>query len=537
MLSKALAFSLIAISLIGCSFMPPDKVPEDRHAYLQALNTSWKEQLLYNLLLLQDGEPPTFLDITQILTNYQFEANASAGYEHRWGGSIVGEGTLAKQVIGFPRDIFMAGAGAQYSSSPTITYAPISGETIKNILLRPIPVTDIFRALETGWYPKFIFPYCIQSVNHLRNDLRDQVYFRLVQLWHELSNRKAIHVTFEKEAKDSASEYLVSKTKGKAEISGKDRLVNNLVTFTSKLVQEQKKKAESDEEMKEVIYVYLDKNAPHGNFTEEAKKHGISENELSVLRPHLEKETLQLVTDFKKELGLIRVNINTATKENLIGLNCIKELDWLDSDKVDNIIKNKQGKIDYYSVNDLNKDLKNAGLSGQQREALSAYITIQDNIALENNRFKVVYGYLTDKQCSTNIYVHPTSVLGSLLLASKFIKAPTESSSEEKQDNKNNNAIQNCSSNVQHPIKVKSDNPDMIFPEPAAFADVSMKIYTSSDQPSEEEASVKVKYKGSWFYIRNDDSYSKDVFSSMVVILTMMDTGKKEPPALTLPVR
>ncbi len=56
MLSKALAFSLPAISLIGCSFMPPDKVPEDRQAYLEALNTSWKEQLLYNLVLIRYGE-------------------------------------------------------------------------------------------------------------------------------------------------------------------------------------------------------------------------------------------------------------------------------------------------------------------------------------------------------------------------------------------------------------------------------------------------------------------------------------------------
>jgi hypothetical protein len=137
----------------------------------------------------------------------------------------------------------MAGAGMRYASSPVITYAPISGETIKNILLRPIPVDDIFKALETGWYPKFILPYCVQSVNHLQNDLRDEGFFRLVQLWQELRDRKAIHVTFEKEKNESASEDSAAKTKGKDDsLAGKDKLVDNLVNKRkrSKLMRKRK---------------------------------------------------------------------------------------------------------------------------------------------------------------------------------------------------------------------------------------------------------------------------------------------------------
>ena len=520
MLSKALAFSLIAISLIGCSFMPPDKVPEDRQAYLEALNTSWKEQLLYNLVLLRYGEAPTFLDISQIVTNYQVEANASAGYEHRWGGTLGGDDTPATTVLGFPRDVFMAGAGMKYASSPVITYAPISGETVKNILLRPIPVDDIFKALETGWYPKFILPYCVQSVNHLQNDLRDEGFFRLVQLWQELRDRKAIHVTFEKEKNESASEDSAAKTKGKDDsLAGKDKLVDNLVTFTSKLVQEQKKKVETDEEKKEGIYIYLDTNVPQRNANQEAQNAGISKEELNLLRPYLEKIPSELLSEFKKELGLVRMNLKTATKEKLLDLRCIKELDWLNADNAQKII-------------DSAKDNKNADLEIEQLEAIKPYVATQDWIPLENNRFKVVYGYPPDKQCPGNIYVHPDSVLGGLTLASKFIRVPTDERNAEQ-----NETPKDCLSEVLHPIKAKSGYPDEVFPDPKAFADVSMKICSSSGEPSAEEASVKVEYGESWFYIRNNDLNSKDVFSSMVGILTMMDTGKKDAPTLTLPVR
>ena len=46
-----------------------------------------------------------------------------------------------------------------------------------------------------------------------------------------------------------------------------------------------------------------------------------------------------------------------------------------------------------------------------------------------------------------------------------------------------------------------------------------------------------VKYRGHWFYITEDDFPSKDILSSMVGIFTMLPTGKKETPQLTLPVR
>ena len=54
------------------------------------------------------------------------------------------------------------------------------------------------------------------------------------------------------------------------------------------------------------------------------------------------------------------------------------------------------------------------------------------------------------------------------------------------------------------------------------------------DRPKEFAA---VKYKGNWFYISDDDIASKIILTDMIGIFTMMPTGKKETPILTLPVR
>lgn len=195
---RPLVLSMITLTTFGCAgLIPPATVPADRQAYLDAVRTSWKEQLLSNLVMLHYGDPPAFLDITQITTNYTLETNATAGYDHNWGGTLGEGGPLQVTTLGFPRDRVGLSATTKYLSNPVISYVPISGDTVKNILLQPMPVSDIFRALETGWDPKFILIYCLQSINHLQNSPDNEAFYRLAEIWGELAKTNAIHVTFE----------------------------------------------------------------------------------------------------------------------------------------------------------------------------------------------------------------------------------------------------------------------------------------------------------------------------------------------------
>ena len=72
---------LIVLASAGCAYMmPPQKIPLYRRNYLDAVSTSWKEQLLTNLVKLRYGDTLTFLQITSVNTSYEFAGNLSANY-------------------------------------------------------------------------------------------------------------------------------------------------------------------------------------------------------------------------------------------------------------------------------------------------------------------------------------------------------------------------------------------------------------------------------------------------------------------------
>jgi hypothetical protein len=476
MFKKSMIVVLIAMTAIGCTpLMPPEKVTEDRQAYIRALGESWKEQLLYNLVMLKYGEPPSFLDITNIVTDYTLDTSASVGYQHSWGTAIGNDLSL--------------GTAARYSTNPTITYAPVSGETIKTILIRPIPVAEIFRALETGWYPEFILSYCTQSINHLQNGLSDENFYALVELWIKLAELKVIHVTIDKKEAEKLAdkEYPEQETRLKKgskieQAFGDDKLIGNLVTFTSKLVQEQKKKTEPEDDKSEVIHLSFD--------MERAKEQGV----------------LQQVEEFEKTLGL--VTINNAAEKYIMDLKTNKDLNWLDSDKTRKIIEGQP--------NETVNDLKNKGFSQKQISALSRYVATED-------RFEVVYGY-PDKETEfkNKIYVQTKSVLQALLIASEFIDIPN--TDKQKVPGEDKNSEEKKAKKKAYFKKMK----DM---------GVAIEIKSSTHQPSDDDTYVSIQHGGNWFFIPNSPSDSKDSFTSIIGILSMLETSKKEPPVLTLPVR
>jgi hypothetical protein len=62
-----------------------------------------------------------------------------------------------------------------------------------------------------------------------------------------------------------------------------------------------------------------------------------------------------------------------------------------------------------------------------------------------------------------------------------------------------------------------------------------MTIHSQKERP--EKAYVAVRYRGSWFYIADDDPRSKATFSLLNILFSLQAaTGKNESPLLTLPV-
>jgi hypothetical protein len=63
-----------------------------------------------------------------------------------------------------------------------------------------------------------------------------------------------------------------------------------------------------------------------------------------------------------------------------------------------------------------------------------------------------------------------------------------------------------------------------------------LNIHSAPERP--EDAFVAINYCGRWFYIKNTDIASKIIFSSILGVLSMAETGTSQGvPILTLPVQ
>ena len=63
-----------------------------------------------------------------------------------------------------------------------------------------------------------------------------------------------------------------------------------------------------------------------------------------------------------------------------------------------------------------------------------------------------------------------------------------------------------------------------------------MRIHSGKSSPL--DAFVSVKYRNTWFWIDDTDLESKHVFSLIMILFTMVDTGPTEnEPVVTIPAR
>src|SRR5208337_5107928 len=106
------------------------------------------------------GDTWSSLEMTNVITSYELDASATAGYTHGW--HPVGTG------VGF-RNALMVGGTVVYSDKPAITYVPTSGDALAKTMIEPIDPSKMLKSLQTGWDARYIFPCCVKSINHLRN--------------------------------------------------------------------------------------------------------------------------------------------------------------------------------------------------------------------------------------------------------------------------------------------------------------------------------------------------------------------------------
>jgi len=115
--------SVMLLLEAGCTFLGSWSLTRDRFNYMSAISTSWKDQMLVNLVMLRYGEPPVFVEVASIISQYQLAGGLNALF------SWVGPPSLNSQSVG---------GSAAYSERPTVTYNLLAGQKFARSLAKDI---------------------------------------------------------------------------------------------------------------------------------------------------------------------------------------------------------------------------------------------------------------------------------------------------------------------------------------------------------------------------------------------------------------
>jgi hypothetical protein len=142
------------ILLAGCTGIGPGTVERDRFNYVNALSSSWKKQILLNLVKIRYVDAPIFLDVSSVISQYALEGTINLGAY--WDDPILG-------------DSRMVGGSGKYTDRPTITYSPLMGDKFSRSLMTPIPISGFLFLIESGYPVDFLFRICVKTINGIDN--------------------------------------------------------------------------------------------------------------------------------------------------------------------------------------------------------------------------------------------------------------------------------------------------------------------------------------------------------------------------------
>jgi hypothetical protein len=177
--------------LMNCAGIGPKTIPRDRFDYASAISTSWKKQMLLNMVKIRYADIPVFVDVASVINQYALEGEITLGAS--WSDGINGDG----QNVG--------GTG-RYRDQPTITYAPLTAKRFAESRVKPIPPPAIFFLVQTGIRVDAVFRICVQTINGIHNRTgrhsmvrpADPEFYRLISLLHNIQQSGAVGMRIEK---------------------------------------------------------------------------------------------------------------------------------------------------------------------------------------------------------------------------------------------------------------------------------------------------------------------------------------------------
>jgi hypothetical protein len=148
---------ILAAALAGCASIGPATIKRDRTDYSGSMASSWKEQMLLNIVKVRYFDPPVFLDVSSVVSTQELQTQAEASAR------------LFPHPVSTAQEYRDVGVTGRYTDRPTVSYTPLTGERFINSLLRPIPPQTIFTMIEAGHGASFILQLAVRGINGIYN--------------------------------------------------------------------------------------------------------------------------------------------------------------------------------------------------------------------------------------------------------------------------------------------------------------------------------------------------------------------------------
>ncbi|MCC2658509.1 MAG: hypothetical protein K0Q76_3617 [Panacagrimonas sp.] len=172
--------AVLAATLSGCMTFGSSRLQTDQVDYARALAEAQKRQTLSNIVGLRYADPPATLPVSSVIAAYSFDgsANASASLSTQNNAPTTGG----------------IGAGVGFSTRPTFTFTPITGEDYATAYIRPLAPSLVLPLIQSGVPIDVLFRLVVQSVGDLQNSAAlsgassagDVGFFQLIQVLRRL---------------------------------------------------------------------------------------------------------------------------------------------------------------------------------------------------------------------------------------------------------------------------------------------------------------------------------------------------------------
>ena len=120
------ALALMAtLAVANCASIGPTTIKRDRTDYSGAIATSWKEQMLLNVVKFRYFDTPVFVDVSSVVSTQELSTQGDATAR-----------LVPDPLTTATRNFYNLGVTGKYTDRPTISYTPITGNRFINTLLR-----------------------------------------------------------------------------------------------------------------------------------------------------------------------------------------------------------------------------------------------------------------------------------------------------------------------------------------------------------------------------------------------------------------